>query len=49
MIPYDPSTIVVYHGVITTIGVIEPLLESGDEVKLATKEEIDLYNKRPEK
>jgi hypothetical protein len=49
MVPDIKETnIVVYQGVISTVGLFAPLLEHGDEVRLATKEEIDLYNKRPE-
>lgn len=42
------TDIVVYDGVIGTLGLFLPLMEHGDEARLATKEEIDLYNNRPE-
>lgn len=44
------TDIVVYKGVISILGLFQgfiPITES-DEVRLATKEELDLYNKRPE-
>jgi predicted ABC-type exoprotein transport system permease subunit len=46
---FKPTETIVYNGVISTFGVLQPFLEEGDEVRLATKEEIDLYNKRPER
>jgi hypothetical protein len=50
MTQYDlkETDVVVYRGVISILGVLEPLLEHNDFLILATKEEIDLYNKRPE-
>lgn len=45
---FKPTDIVVYNGVISTYGLFAPFIEPGDEVRLATKEEIDLYNKRPQ-
>ena len=45
---FKPTDVVVYQGVISTLGVLEPLLDHGDFVTLATKEEIDLYKNRPE-
>lgn len=42
------TDIVVFNEVTSTLGVFAPLLEDGDELRLPTKEELDLYNKRPE-
>jgi len=50
---YEPTDIVVYNGVISTFGIFYVLdIPVVDDFKTlirhATKEELDLYNKRPE-
>ena len=45
--PLRLTDIVVFDGIISTYGVLSPLVEL-DEIRLATKEEIDLYKNRPD-
>lgn len=44
---FKETDVVVFQGAITTYGVIKPLVQDETEVRLATKEERDLYNLRP--
>lgn len=39
------TDIVVFDNIITTFGVIKPLVDI-DEIRLATKEEIEIYNNK---
>ena len=45
-----PLTIINYHGVLIPAGLLLPLLEPEDQIGLvvATKTEIEIYEKRPE-
>lgn len=45
--PFKLTDIVVFDGIISTFGVLSPLVEL-DEVRHATKEEVDLYKNRPD-
>ena len=50
--PLKYSDIVVYNGVITNYSILLILLDPDDliesKIRLATKEEIEIYNNRPQ-